>query len=175
MSKSILIVYFSRSGGNYVNGSIMKLPVGNTEVAAKKINELTGADLFKINPVKNYSEDYRICTEEAKQELRANARPELSEKPDNIDGYETIILAYPNWWGTMPMPVWTFLESYNFSGKTILPLCTHEGSGLGSSERDIKKLCPDAKLQKGLSIHGGSVVSSEKDIEAWLKENGLLR
>jgi flavodoxin len=175
MSKSILIAYFSRSGGNYVNGSIMNLPVGNTEVAAKRIHESTGANLFKINPVKKYSEDYRICTEEAKQELRTNARPELSEKLDTIDGYETIILAYPNWWGTMPMPVWTFLEGYNFSGKTILPLCTHEGSGLGGSERDIKKLCPDAKLQKGLSIYGGSVISSEKVIEAWLKENGLLR
>jgi flavodoxin len=74
----------------------------------------------------------------------------------------------------MPMPVWTFLESYDFSGKTILPLCTHEGSGMGSSEHDIKKFCPDAKLQKGLAIRGGSVRNAGKDIEAWLKKNGLL-
>jgi flavodoxin len=74
----------------------------------------------------------------------------------------------------MPMPVWTFLESYDFSGKTILPLCTHEGSGMGSSELDIKKLCPDAKLQKGLAIRGGSVKNAGKDIETWLKKNDLL-
>lgn len=174
MSQAILIAYFSRPGNNYVNGSIINLPVGNTEIAAKKIKEMTGGVIFKIDPVKKYSEDYHICTDEAKQELRANVRPELSEKLDSIDDFETIILGYPSWWGTMPMPVWTFLDSYNFSGKTILPLCTHEGSGMGSSERDIKKLCPDAKLQKGLAIRGGSVKSAGKEIEAWLKKNGLL-
>ena len=174
MNKAILIAYFSRSGNNYVNGSIINLPVGNTEVAAKKIQEITGGELFKINQVNKYSEDYNTCTEEAKRELRANVRPELAEKLDSLDGYNTVILGYPNWWGTMPMPVWTFLENNNFSGKTILPLCTHEGSGMGSSERDIKKLCPDAKLQKGLAIRGGSVKSAGKDIEAWLKKNGLM-
>lgn len=174
MNKTILIAYFSRSGNNYVNGSIVNLPVGNTEVAAKKMQELTGGELFKINQVNKYSEDYNTCTEEAKRELRANARPQLTEKLDSIDGFETIILGYPNWWGSMPMPVWTFLESYDFSGKTLLPLCTHEGSGMGSSERDIKKLCPDAKLQKGLAVRGGSVKSAGKDIETWLKKNGLL-
>jgi len=175
MSKPILIAYFSRSGNNYVNGGIINLPEGNTEIAAKKIKEITGGELFKINPVKNYSDDYNTCTEEAKRELRENVRPELAEKLDSLDGYDTIILGYPNWWGTMPMPVWTFLESNDFSGKTILPLCTHEGSGMGSSERDIKKLCPDAKLQKGLAIRGGSVKNAGKDIEAWLKKNELLQ
>lgn len=174
-NKAILIAYFSRSGNNYVNGSIVNLPVGNTEVAAKKIQEMTGGDLFKINPVNKYSEDYNTCTEEAQHELRANVRPELAEKLDSMNGFETIILGYPNWWGTMPMPVWTFLESYDFSGKTILPLCTHEGSGMGTSERDIKKLCPDAKLHKGLAIRGGSVKSAGKDFEAWLNKSGLLR
>ncbi len=174
MKKHILIIYFSRSGNNYVNGSIANLPVGNTEVAAKKIQELTGGELFRIKQMNKYSEDYNICIEEAKRELRANVRPELAEKLDRIDGFEAIILGYPNWWGTMPMPVWTFLESYDFSGKTILPLCTHEGSGMGSSELDIKKLCPNARLQKGLAIRGGSVKNAEKDIETWLKKNALL-
>lgn len=154
MNKTILIAYFSRPGNNYVHGSIVNLPVGNTEIAAKKIQEMTDGELFKINQVNRYSEDYNTCTAEAKQELRANARPELTDNLDSIDGFETIILGYPNWWGTMPMPVWTFLESHDFKGKTILPLCTHEGSGMGSSERDIKKLCPDAKVVKGLAIQG---------------------
>lgn len=173
MGKSILIAFFSRTGNNYVNGSIVNLTVGNTEVAANMIQELTGGELFKINQMHPYAKDYNACTDEAKRELRANARPELTEKLDNIDEFETIILGYPNWWGTMPMPVWTFLESYDFSGKTILPLCTHEGSGMGSSERDIKKLCPNAKLLKGLAIRGGSVKNAGKDIESWLRTNRL--
>ena len=109
-NKAILVAYFSRSGNNYMNGSIVNPPVGNTEVAAKKIQEMTSGDLFKINQLNRYSEDYNVCTEEAKHELRTNARPELAEKLDSIDGFETIILGYPNWWGTMPMPVWTFMS-----------------------------------------------------------------
>lgn len=174
MKKSILIAYFSRPGNNYVNGSIINLTVGNTEVAAKMIQEMTGSDLFKINPVKKYAEDYNACTEEAQREIRANIRPELSEKLASIDGYDVVIVGYPNWWGTMPMPVWTFLESFDFKGKTILPLCTHEGSGLGRSENDIKKICPGAKLEKGLAVQGGRIKNAGKDIEAWLKKNGLL-
>lgn len=92
MSKTILIAYFSRAGNNYVNGSILNLPVGNTEIAAKMIEEMTGGNLFKIIPVKKYSEDYRICTEEAQRELQAAIRPELAEKLDSIESYDTIIL-----------------------------------------------------------------------------------
>ncbi len=174
MSNKILIAYFSRAGNNYMNGRIVNLQVGNTEVAALKIQEMTSGEIFKINPVHKYSNDYNTCTEEAKQELRTNARPELTDSLDNIDGFDTIILGFPNWWGTMPMPVWTFLESHDFSGKTILPLCTHEGSGMGGSEHDIKKLCPDAKVVKGFAIKGGSVNNAGKDMEAWLKTNSLL-
>jgi flavodoxin len=174
MNKPILIAYFSRAGNNYVNGNIVDLAEGNTEVAAGKIEEMTGGELFRIMQKNKYSDDYSTCTEEAQRELRANARPELTENIGSIEGFDTIVLAYPNWWGTMPMPVWTFLESCDFSGKTILPLCTHEGSGMGSSERDIKRLCPDAILQKGLAVRGGAFKSAGKDIEAWLKKNGLL-
>ncbi|HEX2947025.1 MAG TPA: flavodoxin [Clostridia bacterium] len=171
MSKAILIAYFSRSGNNYVNGGIMNLTVGNTELAAKKIKEIEGGDLFKINPVKKYPADYHICAEEAQNELRANARPELAEKLDSIDGYDTVILGYPNWWGTMPMPVWTFLEQYDFSGKTILPLCTHEGSGMGKSEADIHKLCPRSDIKKGLAIRGGNVKDADSIISDWLQKS----
>jgi flavodoxin len=168
MNNKILIVYFSRPGNNYVNGNIVNLPVGNSEAAARMISELTGGDLFKLAPVKSYSEDYNTCTEEAQGELRANARPELVSYPDNIDSYNFIVLGYPNWWGTMPMPVWTFLERFDFSSKTIFPFCTHEGSGMGHSEADIRKLCPGATVKKGLAIRGGSIINAGKDIASWL-------
>lgn len=171
MHKNTLIAYFSRPGNNYVNGSIKNLLVGNTEIAATKIREKVGADLFKINPVKPYSEDYDICTEEAQRELRANARPGLADKLASLTDYDTVILCYPNWWGTMPMPVWTFLELYDFTGKTILPLCTHEGSGMGKSEADIRKLCPGANVKKGLAIKGGKVEQADQIIEEWLKKS----
>jgi flavodoxin len=173
MSENTLIAYFSREGGNYVGGQIVDLPVGNTEVAAKMIEKLTGGELFKIEPVKKYPKDYTACTNEAQAELRANARPELSTYPNSLDNHNTVILFYPNWWGTMPMPVWTFLERFDFSGKTILPLCTHEGSGMGHSESDIRKLCPGAKLEIGLAIRGGSVKSAENEISWWLRELGM--
>lgn len=164
-----LIAYYSREGNNYVNGRIVNLPVGNTEVAAKMIQNITGSELFRINTIKKYPADYTETTKVAQQELRDNARPELSEYLENIDDYEVIILGYPNWWGTMPMPVFTFLEKYDFTGKTILPFCTHEGSGMGRSESDIKKLCPNSKVLKGLAIRGGNVNNSEKDIVNWLE------
>lgn len=173
MNNKILIAYFSRPGNNYVNGRIVNLPIGNTEIAAKELQSLTGGSLFKIDPVKKYSEDYYTCTEEAQKELRANARPELSEYLDSIDGYDTILLGFPNWWGTMPMPVWTFLERCGFSGKTILPLCTNEGSGMGNSEADIKKLCPGADVKRGLAIRGGSIGHADREIEGWIGKAGL--
>lgn len=165
-----LIAYYSRKGQNYVSGSIRDLKVGNTEVAAELIKEITGGDLFKIETVKEYPEDYTKTTEVAKDELRKNARPELIDKVENMEEYETVILGYPNWWGTMPMAVHTFLESYNFSGKTIVPFCTHEGSGLGHSVKDIERLCPNSKIKRGLAIHGTNVAGSGKDLKKWLDE-----
>jgi len=151
-----------------VGGSIVNLPIGNTEVIAKKIQELTGNDMFQIKTVKSYPEDYTETTNVAKEENRQNARPELAEIVDDMNSYDVIYIGYPNWWGTMPMPVFTFLESYDFSGKTIIPYCTHEGSGMGSSERDIKKLCPNAKVLSGLAIRGGSVKNAAGTIKSWL-------
>jgi flavodoxin len=172
-SKS-LIAYFSRRGNNYVGGNIVNLPIGNTEVIAKKIQELTGSDIFQIETVKAYPQDYTETTNEAQAEKRQNARPELTDKVGDIDSYEVIYIGYPNWWGTMPMAVFTFLEAYDFSGKTIVPYCTHEGSGMGSSERDIKKLCPNAKVLSGLAIRGGSVASADKVVANWLKKLDLI-
>lgn len=172
-NSKILIAYFSRGGNNYFNGRITNLSIGNTEIVAQKIQKLTGGDLFEIKTVKQYPEDYYKTTEMAKEEKRKNARPELANKLENISSYEMIFLGYPNWWGTMPMAVFTFLESYDFTGKTIAPFCTHEGSGLGSSEHDIKKLCPNANVLPGLAIRGSNVNQADKDIQNWLSKLGL--
>ena len=167
--KKSLVAYFSRRGYNYLNGEIVFLQVGNTEVVAKKIRELTGSDLFQIETVKSYPEDYNETTTVAKKEQNENARPELTRTVDGMDDYDVIYLGYPNWWGTMPMAEHTFLESYDFAGKTIIPFCTHEGSAMGRSEGDIKKLCPKAKVLSGLAIKGGSVNKSDEKIAAWCK------
>ena len=162
----ILIAYYSRRGENYVNGSIKKLPLGNTEVVAAKIKALLPeADMFQIDTVRHYSDSYMTCIEEAKQELREQARPEMKEKLESIDQYDTIILGYPNWWSTMPMVCYTFLESYDFSGKTIIPFCTNEGSGMGSSERFIKKLCPTANVLSGVPIHGAEAANADREAQ----------
>jgi flavodoxin len=170
----ILIAFYSRKGANYADGRIVNLPVGNTEAAARMIQKLAGGDLFEIDTVKPYPTDYQKTTEVAQRELGQNARPELTGRVDGMEAYDVVILGYPNWWDTMPMAVWTFLESYDFGGKTLLPLCTHEGSGMGRSESDIRTLCPGAKVLKGLAIKGSRVQRSGEDIEAWLAKTGLL-
>ncbi len=166
MSKK-LIAFYSRADENYVNGMIKTLDVGNTEVAAGIIKELTDADMFKIEQKQAYSKDYNECIAQAQADQNRDARPELKSYPDSIDDYDTIYLGFPNYWSTMPMAVFTFLEHFDFSGKTIKPFCTHEGSGMGRSEKDIKRLCPNANVENGLAIHGGSVKSAGKDIEKW--------
>ena len=166
-----LIVYFSRAGENYVNGTIRDLAVGNTEVAAGLLQELTGADCFRIEPCQPYAKDYDTCIEEARADQRRDARPEPKRYPASLEGYDTLYLGYPNYWGTMPMAVFTFLEHFDLTGKTILPFCTHEGSGLGGSVEDIRRLCPGARVGRGLAIHGGSAGSAGPALRKWLEEN----
>lgn len=169
-----LIAFFSRADENYFSGAMRYVKVGNTEIVCGIIKDLTGADSFKIEMKDPYSPVYMTCIEEAKKDLRAKARPELVSMPESIDEYDTIILAYPNYWGTMPMAVFTFLEAFDFTGKTILPLCTNEGSGMGGSERDIKKTCPGADVKAGLPITGSQAATSKASVQKWLSANGLL-
>ncbi len=169
MSKP-LIVYYSRKGENYWNGSIKNLEKGNTEIVAEMIADITGGDLFEVDTVKTYAADYYECIDDAKAELREGARPELKAYMDSLDAYDTIFVGFPNWWGTMPMAMFTFLERYDLSGKRILPFCTNEGSGMGKSESDLKKICKDAKVERGLSIHGAEAAGSRSKVESWVKK-----
>ena len=165
-----IVIYFSRADENYFGGSMKYVEVGNTEIAVQHFTELTGYDSFKLEMVQPYSADYMTCIEEAKAHLREKARPELKEMPD-VSGYDTVILAYPNYWGTMPMAVFTFLDNADLNGKTVYPLCTNEGSGLGKSVSDIKKY---ANVGEGLSLSGSTVKNAKPQIERWLKNNGLI-
>ncbi len=164
-----LVAFYSRADENYFGGQYRYIEVGNTEKVANMIGEITGADLFKIEQKDAYSADYQECIAEAKKDLQENKRPEVLNLPANLDAYDEIYLGYPNYWGTMPMAIYTFLENYDFSGKKIHPFCTHEGSGLSRTERDIAKAAKGAKVEKGLAIHGSSVDSAGKAIEKWLK------
>ncbi|MBQ6673535.1 MAG: NAD(P)H-dependent oxidoreductase [Spirochaetia bacterium] len=168
---NILIVYYSRKGQNYWAGEIKNLSKGNTAAAAEFIQQAIGGDMFEIDTVKPYSEDYTECINQAKSELRAKARPEIQKFIDSIDRYDTIFVGYPNWWGTMPMCMLTFLEHYDFAGKKIVPFCTNEGSGMGNSERDLKKVCRGSDVKPGLSITGNRVYQMESRIKAWASEN----
>ncbi len=165
-----LIIYYSRKGKNYVNGGIKNLAKGNTEIVAEFIQKAVGGDLFQIETVKEYAADYYACTDEAKKELREQARPELKKYLDSIDCYDNIFVCGPCWWGTFPMAVFTQLERLDFTGKKVMAVMTHEGSGLGSCERDLKKICVGASFGKGLAIHGADAARSESTVAAWTKK-----
>lgn len=169
--KKSLIVYFSHRKENYVAGAIKDLKIGNTEVIAKKVQAIIGAELFEIHPLHEYPSKYDECTKLAKDELETNARPKIINIISHFEEYENIYLGYPNWWSTMPMCLWNFLESYDFTNKHIYPFCTHEGSGLGKSISDLNKICPNAIIHQGLDIFGSQVFDSDEKIFKWLKEN----
>ena len=141
---------------------------------AQTAQEITGGDIFLIQTENVYPSDYRETTDVAADEQNDNARPELASHVENMDQYDTIVLIYPNWWGTLPQAIFTFLEEYDFSGKTILPLCTHAGSRMGSSERDIASICPNANLLEGLAVSGSSAASAHSDVEKWITDSGIL-
>ena len=165
-----LIIYYSRKGENYWNGGIRNLAKGNTEIVAEFIQNAVGGDLFEIETVKTYAADYYECIDDAKQELRANARPELKKYLDDIAEYDNVFVCGPCWWGTYPMAVFTQLEKLDWSGKKVMAVMTHEGSGLGSCERDLKKICKGASFEKGLAVHGADASKSEKTVAAWAKK-----
>lgn len=164
----MLVAFFSRTGENYAVGNITK---GNTHIVAEMIAKQTGGDLFEIQPVKAYPISYEKCTEVAQEEKSSNARPAIKEDKD-IAGYDTIYIGYPIWWGDAPMPVYTWIEKHDWQGKTIIPFCTHEGSGLGSSPDCIASACEGATLGNGLAIQGSTAQKqpdkAQRAVEKWL-------
>lgn len=164
--KKSLVIYFSRADENYAVGNIEK---GNTEVIAEYIIDITGADLFKVEPAKPYSKNYKECCDEALEEKRQNARPELKNYLEDISDYEVIYIGSPIYWGTMPMSMFTQLEKLDFTGKTIKVFTTHEGSGLGTVVSDVKKICKGANVLDSLAIQGSTVYGAKSKVENWIK------
>lgn len=169
MSKN-LIIYYSRTGENYVNGSIKNLKKGNTEICAEFIQKAVGGDLFEVETVKPYSTDYYECIEEAKREKENDDRPKLKSYLKDVSKYDTVFVLAPCWWGTYPMPMFTQLEMLDFTGKKVATLITHEGSGLGNCERDLRKLCKGASFGIGMAVHGADAAKSESAVSDWAKE-----
>lgn len=168
--KKSIIIYYSRAGQNYSNGNVIDIPVGNTEVIANYIKDLTDADIFKVETVDDYPTDYLETTEVAKKELKDNYRPAIKKTLTDISEYEVIYIGCPNWWGTLPMCMFTQLEQLDFNDKTVKTFVTHEGSGLADVMRDIKKLCDGADIKRGLAIHGSSVDEAFSTVEKWIVE-----
>lgn len=169
-----LVAFFSRADENYAVGYIEK---GNTHIVAEMIAAETGADLFHIETEKPYPAEYNLCIDVAKREKQSNARPAI--KGDVcVEDYEVIYIGYPNWWGEMPMAVYTFIEKHDWHNKTIVPFCTHEGSGLSGTERRIQAACTGGKVLKGLAIRGGTAQNEQKTVReavvSWLKMLDLL-
>ena len=167
-SKKVLVVFFSRTGENYAVGDIEK---GNTHIIAEMIAEETGGKLFRIETVNPYPGEYKACVDVAKAEKESNVRPEIKSDV-KVEDYDIIFLGYPNWWGDMPMAVYTFIERHDWNGKTVVPFCTHEGSGLSGTKRKLKDACKGATVSEGLAIKGTTAQNSHsqalKTVQAWL-------
>ncbi len=166
-----MVLYYSKAGQNYSGGNIVNLTKGNTEVVAEYIRDITGANLFKVEPVNDYPNDYYECTDVAKDELHKNARPDVKAFAGDLSEYDTVFIGGPIWWGTYPMPMFTVLEQIDWNGKTVMPFSTHEGSGLGNVVADMRRVCAGANVKSGLSIRGSSVNESKSQIEKWIKSN----
>lgn len=156
---NVLIVYFSQTG--------------NTETVANIIHDNVGGDIVKLETTEAYPSDYDELVDYAQQEQQGDARPELSTVIENIEQYDTIFLGYPNWWGDMPMAIYTFLDTYDLSGKTIAPFITHGGSGLSGTPENIQEEELNASVTEGLAIDGDEASDSSEDVVEWLNSLGF--
>lgn len=170
--KKVLVAFFSRAGENYSVGNVK---TGNTQIVAEMIAKEVQGDLFKIEPVKAYPADYTECTKVAKAEQEADARPAVKGDA-KVEDYDVVFIAYPNWWGDAPMPVYTFIGKHKWKGLTVIPFCTHEGSGL-SNEASIQAACAGASFKKGFDIYGHTAQKKRDEtlakVRTWLKKSGF--
>lgn len=182
---NILVAYFSRVGStewadgvDVVSSASLNLSdgeyIGNAQYLAQMAREATDGDLFLIQTVETYPSDYRETTDVAAVQQGNNERPTLASHLENMEQYDTIVLIYPNWWGTLPPPLETFLEEYDFSGKIILPICTHEGSGLSDTKSNISALVPGATVLDGLAVRGSNAPSAQDSVEDFINSSGIL-
>ena len=155
-----LIVYFSWSG--------------NTRGIARLLHQKIGGNIVELELVTPYSEDYNTCLDQARQDQERAARPALKTRISDMARHEVLFLGYPNWWATIPMPVASFLEEYDFSGKTIIPFVSHGGGRLGQSVTDIAKLCPSSRILEAFSVRYSGGSSLSEDMDAWLKRTGIM-
>lgn len=167
----ILIVYFSRTGYNYPN---QWLDIGHTARVAGYIADLTGGDRFEILPVVPYPDNYQETVAIAREEYDNDTRPAIQNKIENLDDYDTVFIGNPIWHGAAPMIIRTFYESYDLTGKVLIPFSTHAGSGLGDSERLARNYYPDNTVLSGLAVQGTNSPNARDDVEAWLKRIGII-
>ena len=168
-SKAI-VIFFSHAGENYSVGNIK---VGNTKIVADYITEVTGADQFEVVAVKSYDMPYKKLIYVAKKEQQAGEKPAFKGKIDNLADYDIVFVGTPIWWGTFPQVMFTFFDKYDLSGKKVYPFSTHEGSGLGSIVRDLRRIYPKADIQKGFSIYGHDVRTGKDKVTKWLSGIGF--
>ena len=159
-SPRILVAYFSMSG--------------NTRLIAQDIQRMTGGDIFEIKAVGEYGPDFDSAVEQAREELRNGARPELRAKVADMQDYDVVFVGFPNWVGTMPMAVFSFLEQYDFTGKILVPFCTHGTGGIGNTISDLKKLNLDAEIREHIDFYRNDVKNAEEPVRNWLRELGYL-
>lgn len=169
--KKALVVFFSHAGDNYAVGNIN---VGNTKIVADYISEFTGADQFEIKTSKYDGMAYKPLCDLAKEEQQNGELPPFEGSVD-VSKYETIFIGGPVWWGTYPQVMFTFFSKYDLNGKTIIPFTTHEGSGLGSCVKDVKKAYPKANVTEGFSIYGHDVRTGKERVEKWLTKLGYTK
>lgn len=170
----MLVAYFSLAGEQYGVGVVEE---GNTAIIAQMIAEQTGADLFEIKAKTPYPTTYQELLDVSRQEMTEKSRPEIADTVDNMDDYDTIFVGYPNWWGDMPMIVYNFLESYDLSGKTVVPFCTHGGSGLSNTESTIADIT-GSTMKDGFEILGTTAQddreTAKKEVTQWLKKGDFV-
>lgn len=156
---TMLILYFSRSG--------------NTRKVAEQIHDRVGGDIIELKTASPYPSDYDTLTKQAQREQKSDARPEITTEIPNLDAYDTVFIGFPNWWSGMPMPFFTLLEKYDLGSKTVVPFCTHGGGRFGHSLRDLKRLCPRARILEGFEVPGSRADRARSDVDAWLRKLGF--